>query len=724
MNHVQFEAYLEKIDMVVVFLPMGVSDVNEHFFSLINEEEKIELSVFKVETLPTVIKIYCKAEENVRLDTHYLVTTNKGLQVELSIGSVIRTKEFDQFFYYDGTDLGATYCDEKTMFKVWAPTATNVELLLYHQEGKFKQKIPMERSSKGTWTVTQYGNLEGCYYLYNVCVNKEWKEVVDPYVKGTTVNGEFGVVIDLAKTKIKKQSHLLPEFHSPTDAIIYETHIRDFSIHPESGAMYKGKYKAFTEEQTKGPNDCKTCVDYLVELGITHVQLLPFNDFGGVNEGAIEDEFHWRYNPAPYNWGYNPVNYNVPEGSYATDPYDPYVRILETKEMIEALHQKGIRVIMDVVYNHVYILEASSFEKIVPGYFFRYNDYGLPSNGTGVGNDIASERLMVRKFIIDSVTFWAKEYNIDGFRFDLMGILDVETMKAVRTALDLIDPSIIIVGEGWNLDTPIPDEKKAIIKNASELPGIAHFNDLFRDTVKGSSFDLRDKGFISGVTTKKAFLMELLAGSISLQKNINGMFESPCQSINYIECHDNHTLWDKLAQCNGDEKDSVRRKRQILGIAIVLLSQGIPFLHSGIEYFRTKYGEGNSYNLPDYINQLDWARKDMYKEYLSYTRMLISIRKAHPAFRLATANEIRYHYRWLETPPEMAGYILEQLEHIDTWKAIIVLFNSSVKQQVFKIPDDDTWNVAVYGEKASLQGLYKINKTLQIMAISTVVLFK
>lgn len=723
MKPVQIEAYLDEIDIVTILLPNEYTLLNSKVFLLTNEEEEVELSVINEEIISANIKYRCKALNSINIDKQYIVTDKLGIEVELMIGSVMRTEKFDQLFFYEGTDLGATYCEEKTIFKVWAPTASNVELILYHSQGKFKQKIPMMRGSNGIWSITQFGDLEGCYYRYNVCVNKVWREAVDPYVRATSVNGEYGVVIDIEKTKVAKQSDHLPKFKNPTDAIIYETHIRDFSIHPESGAINKGKYKAFSEENTRGPNGCKTCIDHIVDLGITHIELLPINDFGGVDETGKEDQYHWRDNPAPYNWGYNPIHYNVPEGSYATDPCNPYIRIIETKEMIEALHQKGIRVIIDVVYNHVFVLESSSFRKIVPGYYFRYNEFGLPANGTGVGNDIASERLMVRKFIVDSVTFWVKEYNIDGFRFDLMGILDIETMKAVRKAIDEIDPTILILGEGWNLDTPIPDSQKAIIKNALELPRVAHFNDLFRDTVKGSSFDFQNKGFISGNTLRKINLMELLAGSISLFKNKKGMFESPCQSINYIECHDNHTLWDKLAQSNGNESIDIRMKRHSLGIAMVLLSQGIPFIHSGMEFFRTKYGEGNSFNLPDHINQLDWVRKNMYEDHVSFIRTLISIRKAHPAFRLATAEEIRFHYRWIQTPPEVAGYLLEHLDGVDTWVKVLVFFNSSLDGHTVPLPDNETWTVAVDSANANLQMLEKVNGELLLKPLSTAVLF-
>lgn len=710
-----FEAYLDEMDIVtILFSKKSPSLANEEFF-LSNGNQKFTLSVIKKEELIIETKYTCKSPVDVNIGEIYTVSDLSGHQTDLLIGSVIRTEKFDKAFFYDGNDLGASFSKTRTTFKVWAPTAENVLLLLYNEKGAIKQSINMVRGEKGVWSTALEGNYEGVFYRYNVCVNKVWRDAVDPYVKAVSANGEFGVVIDLSKTIVPRQSGYLPPFKSYTDAIIYETHIRDFSIHPESGVNNKGKYIAFCEEGTKGPDNCITCVDYIVDLGITHLELLPFNDFGGIDETSERDQ---------YNWGYNPVHYNVPEGSYATNPYDPYVRIRETKEMIEALHRKGIRVIMDVVYNHIYMREYSTFRKIVPGYYFRFNEFGFPSDGTGVGNDIASERLMVRKFIIDSVSYWAKEYNIDGFRFDLMGILDIETMNKIRKTLDEIDPSIIILGEGWNLDTPLPESEKAIIKNSAQMPRIAHFNDIFRNTVKGSIFDLLDQGFISGNIKSKENMKMLFAGSILSTRDVNGIFPSPQQSVNYVECHDNHTLWDKLAICNADESVEIRRKRQYLAIAIVLFSQGIPFLHSGMEFFRTKYGEGNSYNKPDNINQLDWARKNMYENNIPFIKTLISIRKEHPAFRFSSAEEINRHYKWLSLSPNLAGFILYDLEDIDPWKTIIVLFNNGLIQKEFNLPDNDYWNIAVNGYEADVNGLGQINKKVVIKPLSTCILFK
>ncbi|HHY72630.1 MAG TPA: type I pullulanase [Bacillus bacterium] len=712
-----FEAYLDEMDIVTILFSKERPSVDHKQFVLSDGIKTYSLSIIKTEQLLTETKYICKSSAEVELGKKYTVSDFFGNQTDLLIGSVIRTARFDQLFFYDGNDLGVTFSPKKSIFKVWAPTAEGVTLLFYNKKGQVIRAMNMVRGNKGVWSLELDGNHEGKYYRYNVYVNKTWRDAVDPYVKAVSVNGEYGIIIDSDKAFVPRQSQHLPPFTSPTDAIIYETHIRDFSIHPESGVKNKGKYVAFCEEGTKGPNNCLTCLDYIVDLGITHLELLPFNDFGGVNETSWQEQ---------YNWGYNPVHYNAPEGSYATDPYDPYVRIREAKEMIEALHRKGIRVIMDVVYNHVYKLEYSSFRKIVPGYYFRYNEFGFLSNGTGVGNDIASERLMVRKFIIDSVLYWIKEYNIDGFRFDLMGILDIETMNAIRCAIDEIDPSIIMIGEGWNLDTALPVNELAIMKNATKMPRIAHFNDVFRNTVKGSIFDLLDQGFISGDTKGVESLKYLFAGSIRLSNDVKGMFSSPAQSVNYVECHDNHTLWDKLAICNADESVEIRRKRHYLAIAIALLSQGIPFLHSGMEFFRTKYGEGNSYNQPDKINQLDWARKSMYENYIPLIKKIIAIRKAHPAFRLATAKKIRKHYTWLNISPNLVGFMLDELADIDSWKKIIVLFNNGLIQKEFLLNDDNVWNIVTFSgtDDVNKSGTSQVKNKVMIEPLSTLILYK
>ncbi|HYK73676.1 MAG TPA: type I pullulanase, partial [Pseudoneobacillus sp.] len=384
----------------------------------------------------------------------------------------------------------------------------------------------------------------------------------------------------------------------------------------------------------------------------------------------------------------------------ATNPSDPYSRIIELKQLIHTIQENGIRVILDVVYNHVYDRENSSFEKIVPGYFFRHDQFGMPSNGTGVGNDMASERLMVRKFILDSVHFWIQEYGIDGFRFDLMGILDIDTMEQIRDLVDQFDPSFMIIGEGWDLNTPLPTQKKAIIKNQSKLPRIAQFNDIFRDTIKGCTFNLNDKGFVFGNHVKLSQSKQVISGSIGLIEGGNGIFLEPSQTINYIESHDNHTMWDKFLsmQVEEDEKTLIRYHR--LASTILLLSQGIPFLHSGQEFFRTKNKIGNSYKSPNEVNRLDWVRKQKHLEHVEYLKGLIELRKSNQAFRLRTAIQIKSHFEWLPLIEPILGYRLKDIKSYGEWSDIVVIFNPLNSKQTINFPLTGQWFVLANHENA------------------------
>ncbi len=712
--HRTFEAYLDAMSTITILVPKSYDQGIAKTFTLQKPNgERCGLRISKLTDLSMSMKYECPVDFPIEFGQSYLIYEEQGAFTDLQMGAVIRTKEFDEQFYYDGNDLGITYTPQQTTFKLWAPTATEVKLKILDSKTEKETYIPLEREHKGVWTVAVSGDLEGKYYTYLVCVNLVWREAVDPYAVAVSVNGEYGVVVDLGKTRFPKP--LLPPLSSPTDAVIYETHIRDFTIHPDSGVINKGKYLGLTEQDTKGPNNTVTGLAYLKELGITHVELLPFNDFAGVDE---------RNPTQQYNWGYNPLHYNAPEGSYATDPFDPYARIYELKKAIQVLQENGIRVIMDVVYNHVFIREQSSFEKIVPGYYFRHDAYGIPSNGTGVGNDVASERKMVRKFIIDSVRFWMKEYHVDGFRFDLMGILDVETMKEIRTVVHAIDPSALLFGEGWDLPTPLPLEQKATLQNADKLPYIAYFNDRFRDSVKGSTFGINDQGFALGNVSYREQVKQAIAGSIRKGKE-HGLFLTPSQTINYVESHDNHTLWDKMTVSNVHESEEIRKKRQKLATAIVLLSQGIPFLHSGQEFYRTKQGIENSYNAPDAINQLDWKRKSENEEDIRYIQGFIKLRKSHRAFRFMTASEIDAHLFFLEpTPSSMIAYQLRDVQGYGPWCDIMVIHHTHETKEHLFLPDEDEWHVVCDGKQSGITPLFAVQKEINIDGIVTLVLVK
>jgi pullulanase len=685
-----FSAYLDEMHVITILLPKSYYHGVSNTFYILEGSQKRKLKIKEVIELGNHIKYICTHETEVPFgETLWIIDEHEG-KTDLQIGSVIRTPEFDQRFFYEGNDLGVTYFYDKVSIKLWAPTATMVKVKLTAPEQEFGDEFIMNRNKKGVWFLEEKGNYDLYRYSFRILINQVWREVVDPYAVAVTANGLEGVIIDLEKTRLTKPE--LPKLKSPTDAIIYETHIRDFTIHPSSGVVKKGTYFGVAETFTHGPDDEPTCLSYVKNLGVTHIEFLPFNDFDGVNELGCKSD---------YNWGYNPLHFNVPEGSYSSDPTDPYARILELKYMIQTIQQHGIRVIMDVVYNHVYIREQSSFEKILPGYFFRHDHHGMPSNGTGVGNDIASERLMVRKYILDSIKFWMKEYHIDGFRFDLMGIIDIETMNEVRDAVDKIDSSALIIGEGWDLNTPIPADEKANIRNQKKLPRIAQFNDWFRDSIKGSTFNLYDRGYALGNEHYNDAAMQVLAGSIGIEKPSHGIFLEPIQSVNYVESHDNHTLWDKLCVCNQSSDHIQSQKRQVLATTMVLLAQGIPFLHSGQEFFRTKMGIGNSYKSPDEINWLDWERASIHHDFVEYIKGMIEIRKSHGAFRLPTSKEIRNHCSFLPLQKPIIGYLLKDVGQFGLWNTIFVCINPTVDSIGIELPLEGDWHILANGNRAS-----------------------
>ena len=585
----------------------------------------------------------------------------------------VRSNDFDNYFSYDG-ELGALYEKEGTLLRVWTPTAKSVEVWIYADDS-FKgpsTKIEMVQKPKGIFEAYLPGDQHGTIYVYKILfLNNRESISVDPYARATTVNGMKSVIADLNRTNPDGWGERLPAFGLPEEAIIYELHIRDFSISETSGIVNKGKFLGLTEKNTQNASGRKTGLDYLIDLGITHIQILPMFDYATVDEANLTEP--------QYNWGYDPLNYNVPEGSYSTDPFDPFNRIFELKQMIRTLHENGLRVIMDVVYNHVYDPKDQALERTVPGYFYRYNADGSLANGTGVGNDTASERHMMRKYIIDSVKYWAKEYHLDGFRFDLMGIHDSVTMNAIREALDKIDPSIIIIGEGWEMSTPLPEDLKASQRNAQAMPRIAHFNDSIRIAVKGSDFgDEKDRGFISGKNYLEDLLLRNIKGAMHLSSHSS--YVDPEQVIQYVEAHDNLTLYDKLLRSNPDDSEEVRIKRHTLATSIVLLSQGVPFIHGGQEFLRTKAGVANSYQSPDEINQFEWERVTTFQESVAYVKGLIALRKSEYLFRLHTIEEIEAHFTILSENFNIVAFSLTNSE-----KKYIVIFNGNRSDVIFRI---------------------------------------
>lgn len=684
------------------------------------KEKKIEIEGIKIKNItPYDInsgditnKVKIITEQKIDLKQTYKVKIENLADTNTEIGKVIRSEEFDNLFYYGGNDLGNTYTPQHTKFRLWAPTASEAKLVTYKKwSDKIGAEINMQQGEKGTWTSELKGNQKGLFYTYKVKIGDKWTEAVDPYVRAASVNGDKGAVVNLEETNPKKwKANKKPKFKNPEDAIIYELHVRDLSIQPESGIKQKGKYLGVTEKGTKGPEGVKTGLDHIKDLGVTHVQFLPIFDYASVNEETL--------NEPQYNWGYDPKNFNVPEGSYSTNPYEPTVRITELKQMVQTLHDNNLRVVMDVVYNHMYNAAESNFHKLVPGYYYRYNEDGTFANGTGVGNDIASERKMMRKFMIDSVTYWAKEYNLDGFRFDLMGIHDYETMNEIRKAVNQIDPSIILHGEGWDLNTPLAAELKANQKNAEKMKGIAHFNDNIRDGLKGSVFEEKENGFINGKENMEDRIKKGITAGIDYDTN-SSTYQDPEQVLTYVEAHDNHTLWDKLELTNSGDNEEVRKQMHKLSSSILLTSQGIPFLHAGQEFMRTKYGDHNSYKSPDSINQMDWLRRATFNNEVDYMKGLIELRKKYSAFRMTSAEQIKTHVSFIDAPKNTVAYIIEGNKH----EYFTVAHNANREAVEITLPSKGPWKVLVDGKQAGSKPLYVVHDNkIKVPALSSIVL--
>jgi pullulanase len=597
----------------------------------------------------------------------------------------------NRFPLYTGDDLGMTLTPEGFRFRIWAPLADEVQLSLYKTSlgGDPLQRINMQKAENGTWIIGVPGERNGMFYTFRTRIAGKWNdEVPDPYVKLVGVNGRRGYIGDLQKTNPKNwSSDLSPAFRQATDAIIYELHVRDASIHPSSGIMAKGKFMGLTEKGSTNQFGLTTGIDHLRELGVTHVHLLPSYDFFTIDETKTDSP--------QYNWGYDPLNYNVPEGSYATDPFSPYARIREFKELIQALHRQGIRVVMDVVYNHTMLTENSWFNQLVPGYYYRQNKAGGFSNASACNNETASERPMMRKFILESVQYWVKEFHIDGFRFDLMGIHDIETMNTIAAELRKIKPDILLYGEGWTAGaSPLPDEQRALKKNASLLKDIAVFSDDIRDGIKGSVFDHHDKGFATGKPAMEPSVMFGIAGAVRhpqvdvAKVNYSKDFyaASPTQVISYCECHDNHVLWDKIRISSPEASPELHRQMHKLSLAIVLTSQGISFLHAGTEFLRSKQGVENSFQSPDSINAIDWNLKHDNKDVFEWVKGLIALRKAHPAFRMTRADDVRKALRFHEHSNGLISFTLDGTISKDSWKKIFIAFNGTAQPKKPEIP--------------------------------------
>lgn len=612
---------------------------------------------------------------------------------------------------YKGSDLGLTYSQKASTFKIWAPTATAAKLNVYKSDmgGTASRSIQMSSGENGIWLITLPENLKNNYYTFQVFIDNVWsEEVVDPYAKACGTNGLRAQVVDLNETNpigwAKDRSPNFSTSNKQTDAIIYELHVRDASIHESSGIKNKGKFLGLAELGTKNSAGQFTGLSHIKELGVTHIHLLPFYDYNSVDETKAATQ---------YNWGYDPVHYNIPEGSYSTNPSDGKVRIKELKELIKTMHSNGLRIIMDVVYNHTALTKNSNFNILVPNYYYRKRADGSFSDASGCGNETASDQAMFRKFMIESVVYWVKEYHIDGFRFDLMGVHDIETMNLISDTLHKLKPSIVLYGEGWTSGgSTLPEEKRAIKKNAAQLNGIAVFSDDMRDGIKGSVFNINDRGFATGnIGNSESVKFGIVAAGNHPQINYNQVNYSkapyttgPAGLINYADCHDNNILWDKIELSFKDASIIERTKMHELAYAIVLTAQGASFLHAGTEFLRTKNGVENSFDKGDIVNGINWDLKTKNIGTYQFIKNVIKIRRTHPAFRMQSAQQIANHLRFENNQPAgIIAYTINGAAVGDTWKKIWVAYNGSQTSQTLTLPKG-SWKIGLSGKGSSIMG--------------------
>ena len=603
----------------------------------------------------------------------YTLHENHGSEVPLKIRHIVRKAEFDRQFTYHGDDLGFRYTKDSTTFALWAPTAVHVYLrLIDHQ--KRSVMVMMNRGEKGVFRTRVNGDLKHYLYVYLIERDGIMVETVDPYGFSSDANGKHSAVIDTAQILAIQDDGKLPLLDTAADAVIYECSVRDMTSSKDTGTSTHGKFISLTETGTSWKLN-PTGLDYLAGLGVTHLQLQPVMDFMTV------DELHADRG---YNWGYDPQQFFALEGSYSTKPNDPYSRVLEFKKMVTAIHAKGMRVVLDVVFNHMYDVGKSAFDKVVPYYYYRYNENGWMSNGSWCGNDLDSTRPMMRKLYLDVIRNYIKFYNVDGFRFDLMGILDVDTMNEIYRQARNIKPDVLIYGEGWDMPTALSETEKARIYNQHRMPGIGHFNDTFRDVAKGRTSDdsKYDKGYLTGNLDMAFDMCSVLTGN-TLGDPYFRRFDSPVQSINALETHDNATIWDKMHACCGEEPREVRLMRQKLMIAATLVAQGIPFLHAGMEFCGTKQDNSNSYNAGDVINQMNWDRMILNYDMVRYTQRMIQLRRNWKAFRLDTAALVEkyVHFSIVE-----GGVVLYDIDYNDGHHqsaGVRVIINPSLDERRF-----------------------------------------
>lgn len=609
------------------------------------------------------------------------------------------------------------YSPKSTTFSLTtSPDVKKVDVVISDNDSDTAQQLvkSMKRVGAGKWKLTVKNDLKGKYYVFSVYNQAQPDHTPGVFAKAVGVNGKRGVIVDLKDTDPDGWADdVRPELKNPCDLIIYEMHHRDFSMDMSSGIKNKGKFLALTEP---------AAISHLRRLGVNAVHILPSFDFASIDESKPD--------VAQYNWGYDPLNYNVPEGSYSTNAADPKARIREFKQMVQALHKAGIRVILDVVYNHTFDINDSNFQKTYPDYFFRKNAEGKYSDGSGCGNETASDKELMREFMKESVAYWVNEYHIDGFRFDLMGVHDIETMNEIHDVVAQIDPTIYIYGEGWSAGScAYPQDKLAIKANARQLNGIGAFSDEMRDALRGPFSDDTKGGFLAGVPGQEESIKFGIAGAIShpqidmTKVNYSKVpwTNEPSQMVAYVSCHDDMCLTDRLRSSIPYIGDDELIRLDLLAQTAVLTSQGVPFILSGEEMLRDKKGVHNSYRSPDSINRLDWNNLKRYPQVFDYYAGLISLRKQHPAFRMGSADEVRKNLCFLEAPEGVVAYQLKNNAGGDSWKNIIVVLNSQKTPQTVDVPEN-TYTMVVANGKVDTNGIGLLSgKTLTVAPQSALI---
>lgn len=704
----------EKTLKLVTSKPISSKDLRANFTVVTDTGVAIKPTAISSGVSDVSQNFVVMLESAVTVGKTYLTAYGDYEAVPIEPSGLYDTKAFSDAYTYEG-ELGAVYTKEATTFRVWAPTATSMKLNLFKagDGGVAERTVEMNNIGSGVWESVEKGDLNGNYYTYTVNISNSETETYDPYAKAAGVNGNRSMVIDLAGTNPENWAQDKgPVYEHNNDIIVYEMHIRDLSTHDTANIQNVGKFLGVVEQNTKTDNGTATGLSHLKELGITHVQILPMFDFNSIDETKLEDNV--------FNWGYDPKNYSVPEGSYSTDPYHGEVRVSEMKQMVQGLHKEGIGVIMDVVYNHTALSADSNLNILAPNYYYRMAD-GKFSNASGTGNETASERAMVRKLMIDSLKYWVSEYHIDGFRFDLMGVHDIETMQMIDTELRKINPNIVLYGEGWTGGNSTLAEGKRLVKaNMTAVPTIGAFNDDVRDGIKGHVFNPEEAGFANGALGFEESVKFGIVGAVfhpevdykAVNYSKAPWATHPSQSVVYVSAHDNLTLWDKLLVTNPDATDEQRVAMHKLSNAIVLTSQGMPFLHAGVDFLRTKGGDHNSYKSPDTVNWLDWSLKESNSEVFDYYKGLIELRKSYSAFSMTTQEEIEANLTFfsadtaslVQIPEQMIGYHIDAAANSEHGEDLIVLFNGKLEAQTVTLPAGN-YTVLVDATSVNAEGI-------------------